>query len=163
MNSIRKLIKKYQDVLIYLFFGMLTTVVNFAIYLPCFHILNFSGASSNMIAWGCAVTFAYLTNKPFVFRSHDWSRGTVFQELIKFVGSRVASGGFETAIIFVTVDCLQWDGIVMKFATSVIVVVMNYVTSKFLVFRKEEGLRCPSYFFRNVSTFSFVYDIINKM
>ena len=83
-----------------------------------------------------AVAFAYLTNKPFVFKSHDWSSKTVIPELTKFVGSRVASGALETGIIFVTVDLLAWNGNVMKLVTSVLVVIMNYVASKLLVFRK---------------------------
>ena len=83
-----------------------------------------------------AVAFAYLTNKPFVFRSYEWSAKTVVPELTKFVGSRVASGALETAIIFVTVDLLQWNGNVMKLITSVLVVIVNYVISKLLVFRK---------------------------
>ena len=91
---------------------------------------------SNVIAWAVAVAFAYVTNKPFVFHSHDWSAKTVFPELAKFVGSRIGSGGLETLIIFLTVDCLSWNGNVMKLMTSVLVVIINYVASKLLVFRK---------------------------
>ena len=82
------------------------------------------------------MVFAYVTNKPFVFHSYDWSAKTVIPELGKFVGSRIASGGIETLIIFVTVDCLLWNGNVMKLVTSVLVVILNYVASKLLVFRK---------------------------
>ena len=136
MGKLRVLIRKYYDILAYLFFGVLTTVVNHIIYLPCYNLLHLSAAVSNAIAWVVAVAFAYLTNKPFVFQSHDWSAKTVIPELTKFVGSRVASGGLETAIIFVTVDLLAWNGNLMKLATSVIVVVLNYVASKILVFKK---------------------------
>lgn len=138
MSKIRALICKHYDVLAYLFFGVLTTVVNYVIYLPCYNILGLSGARSNVIAWVAAVAFAYLTNKPFVFRSHDWSAGTVIPELTKFVGSRIASGALETGIIFVTVDCLLWNGNLMKLMTSVFVVILNYIASKLLVFRKKE-------------------------
>ena len=136
MKTIRALIEKYYDILVYLVFGVLTTVVNYIIYLPCYNLLGFSASVSNMVAWVVAVAFAYLTNKPFVFRSHDWSAKTVVPELTKFVGSRIASGALETLIIFVTVDCLLWNGNVMKLVTSVLVVIMNYVASKLLVFRK---------------------------
>ena len=136
MNMIRDLIKKYEDILAYLFYGVLTTAVNYLIYLPCYNLLHFSATLSNVIAWMVAVAFAYLTNKPFVFKSHDWSSKTVIPELTKFVGSRVASGALETGIIFVTVDLLAWNGNVMKLVTSVLVVIMNYVASKLLVFRK---------------------------
>ena len=135
-EKIRHLIIKYYDILAYLVFGVLTTVVNYLVYLPCYNLLEMSAAVSNVIAWAVAVAFAYLTNKPFVFRSHDWSAKTVVPELTKFVGSRIASGALETGIIFLTVDLLAWNGNVMKLVTSVIVVVLNYIASKLLVFRK---------------------------
>ena len=136
MRKIYSLIRKYYDVLVYLFFGVLTTIVNYIVYLPCYNLLHLSAAVSNAIAWVAAVAFAYLTNKPFVFKSYDWSAKTVVPELTKFVGSRIASGALETVIIFVTVDLLLWNGNIMKLVTSVLVVVMNYVASKLLVFKK---------------------------
>ena len=136
MKRIGELIRKYRDVLVYLVFGVLTTVVNYIVYLPCYNLLGLSATVSNVIAWVFAVAFAYVTNKPFVFDSHDWSMETVMPELAKFVGSRVASGAIETGIIFVTVDLLRWNGNLMKLATSVIVVILNYAASKLLVFRK---------------------------
>lgn len=136
MDKISELIRKYSDVLAYLVFGVLTTVVNYLVYLPCFNLLHFSAAVSNVIAWVVAVAFAYLTNKPFVFKSYDWSAKTVIPELTKFVGSRILSGAMETGIIFVSVDLLCWNGNVMKLITSVLVVILNYVASKLVVFKK---------------------------
>lgn len=136
MKQLRTLLEKYYDIISYLFFGVLTTVVNYIVYLPCYNLLGFSAAVSNVIAWVAAVAFAYLTNKPFVFKSHDWSAATVIPELTKFVGCRIGSGLLETAIIFVTVDILSWNGNVMKLVTSVLVVILNYVGSKLLVFKK---------------------------
>ena len=136
MEQIKKLLIKYQDIISYLFFGVLTTVVNYLVYLPCYNLLGISASVSNVIAWVFAVAFAYLTNKPFVFKSHDWSKQTVIPELAKFIGSRLFSGALETAIIFVTVDVLAWNGNVMKLVTSVLVVIVNYVASKLVVFKK---------------------------
>ena len=136
MEKLRTLIRKHYDVLAYLFFGGLTTIVNYIVYLRCYNLLHLSGSLSNVIERVAAVAFAYLTNKPFVFKSHDWSAKTVLPELTKFVGARVVSGAMETGIIFVTVDCLLWDGNIMKLITSVLVVILNYFASKFLVFKK---------------------------
>ena len=136
IGKIKALIRRYYDVLAYLFFGGLTTAVNYVVYLPCYNWLGFSAAVSNVIAWVAAVAFAYLTNKPFVFKSHDWSMKTVLPELTKFVACRIGSGVMETAILLVCVDWLGWDGNAMKLITSVLVVVVNYVGSKLLVFRK---------------------------
>lgn len=136
MAKIKALIEKYWDILSYLFFGGLTTVVNYIVYLPCYNWLQLSAAVSNVIAWVVAVAFAYLTNKPFVFRSHDWSWKTVGPELTKFVGCRVGSGLLETALIFLTVDWLGWNGNVMKLILAVVVVLLNYIGSKLIVFKK---------------------------
>lgn len=137
LPKIRDLLVKYWDILSYLFFGVLTTVVNYMVYLPCYNGLGISAGVSNMISWVIAVAFAYLTNKPFVFKSHDWSAKTVVPELTKFVGCRVGSGVMETLILLVTVDILGWNGNVWKLATSVLVVILNYIGSKLLVFRKK--------------------------
>ena len=138
IKKIRALVERYWDVLSYLFFGGLTTVVNYIVYLPCYNWLHLSASVSNVIAWVAAVAFAFVTNKPFVFQSHDWSASVVLPELTKFVGCRVGSGVLETAILFVTVDCLQWNGNVIKLIVSVLVVILNYFGSKLLVFRKEK-------------------------
>lgn len=137
MGKLRVLIRKYYDILVYLFFGVLTTLVNYIVYLPCYNLLHWGAAVSNVVAWVAAVAFAYVTNKPFVFKSYDWSRETVIPELTKFVGSRILSGALETGIIFVTVDWLCWDGNIMKLLTSVLVVIINYIASKLLVFKRH--------------------------
>ena len=136
MLKIRALVEKHWDIVSYLFFGVLTTAVNYLVYLPIYNLLGASAAVSNAVAWVAAVAFAFLTNKPFVFKSHDWSAKTVLPELSKFVGCRVASGVMETLILLLTVDILGWNGNVWKIITSVLVVILNYVASKLLVFRK---------------------------
>ena len=135
LAKLRILVRKHWDILSYLVFGVLTTAVNYVVYLPCYNLLGLSAAVSNAIAWVAAVAFAYLTNKPFVFKSHDWSLGTVIPELTKFLGCRLGSGFAETAILFVTVDLLGWNGNLSKLLTSVLVVILNYAASKLLVFR----------------------------
>ena len=141
LGKIHAIITKYYDLIAYLFFGALTTLVNYAVYLPCYNWLGWSATVSNVIAWVAAVAFAFLTNKPFVFKSHDWSAKTLWPELTKFVGCRLGSGTLETLIIFVAVDCLRPEdalwGNVVKLITSVLVVIVNYVGSKLLVFRKK--------------------------
>ena len=137
VEKLKALFMKHYDILVYLIFGVLTTVVNYLVYLPCYNWLGLNASVSNVAAWAVAVAFAYLTNKPFVFRSHDWSAKTVIPELAKFIGTRLGSGGLETLILFVCVDWLGMDGNVWKLITSVLVVVLNYVGSKLLVFRKK--------------------------
>ena len=137
LEKIKALIQKHYDILVYLVFGVLTTAVNYIVYLPCYNLLHLSSAVSNTIAWVVAVAFAYVTNKPFVFHSHDWSVKTVVPELTRFVGTRLGSGGLETLILLVFVDLLHGNGNLWKLLTSVLVVVINYIGSKLLVFRKK--------------------------
>lgn len=136
MKRLLEFLKKNRDIVSYLFFGVLTTAVSWAVYAPMYHYTQ-SGTVSSIVSWICAVAFAYLTNKPFVFQSHDWSFKTVLPELGKFIGCRVGSGVVETGIIAVTVDGLGWNGIVMKLITSILVIVLNYVGSKLLVFYRK--------------------------
>ena len=137
ISKIKTLICKHIDIVTYLFFGVLTTLVNFVVYYPLYNWCHISATISNCIAWIVSVAFAFLTNKPFVFKSHDWSRKTVVPELLKFVGCRIGSGLAETVIIFLTVDVLVLNGNIMKILVSVLVVILNYIGSKLLVFRKK--------------------------
>ncbi len=131
-----RFIKKYSDMWSYLVFGVLTTAVNYLVYFPCYYLLGWSAGLSNIVAWVVAVTFAFLTNKPLVFKSHDWSAKVVLPELWKFVACRIGSGVLETGILVITVDWLAWNGTWMKLITAVLVIILNYVASKLLVFRK---------------------------
>ena len=136
---VKKLIdlcKKYREIISYIFFGGLTTVVNWLVYFPLYNFLQVDSAVSNVVAWFASVAFAYMTNKPFVFQSHDWSLKTVVPEAGKFVSARLLSGAFETLCMFVFVTCLSFDGNITKIVVSIGVVILNYVASKLLVFRK---------------------------
>ena len=124
-------VKAHFDVVTYLVFGVLTTVVNYLVYLPCLNWLHLPASVSNCIAWVVAVAFA------FVFQSHDWSKEVVLPELSKFVATRLSSGLIETAILFVSVDLLHGNGNIWKLITQVLVIIINYVGSKLLVFRKK--------------------------
>ena len=136
IDHILNLLRRYEGVLSYLFFGVMTTLVNFLVYYPLTNLLAVNATISNVIAWAVSVAFAFVTNKPFVFKSHDWSVPVVMPELAKFIGTRLGSGFLETAMIFVFVDRLFWDGNIVKIAVSVLVVIINYVGSKLIVFRK---------------------------
>ncbi len=137
VDQIQAFLKKHWDALIYLFFGVLTTLVNYAVYAPLHNLLALPAAVCNVAAWVVSVVFAYLTNKPFVFHSHDWSKEVVQTEFGKFAACRLLSGAFETGLLYITVDCLYWDGNIMKLLASVIVVIVNYIGSKILIFRKK--------------------------
>lgn len=136
-EKIKALVVKHWEVFSYLFFGVLTTVVNYVVFAIAAQVFLDSATVCNVIAWVVAVAFAYLTNKPFVFRSHDWSAKTVVPELGKFLSCRIGSGVMETVIILVSVDILGGNKYLWKLLTNVLVVIVNYIGSKLLVFRKK--------------------------
>ena len=137
-EKLRNLLKKHWDLVLYLVFGVLTTAVDYLVYFLLSHCTGLLASVCNVLAWVAAVAFAYVTNKPFVFKSRDWSASAVLPELGKFVGSRAMSGVLQTLLILLTADILGFNGDIMKIATSVIVIVLNYITSKMFVFRKNK-------------------------
>ncbi len=136
VEKLKALLTRHRDFILYALFGVLTTAVNYVIYLPLYNLAGLSATLSNGVAWLGAVLAAFLTNKPFVFHSHSWKMETLLPELTRFVGCRIGSGALESAILLVTVDLLQWNGNLMKVATSVLVILLNYIGSKLLVFKK---------------------------
>ena len=132
----KKWIEKYRQVGLYLFFGVTTTAVNWLIYTPLQGILGMTAA--NALAWLGAVLYAFVTNKLFVFESRG---GAWVQEGLKFFGARIFSGLLEiflpTALfgLGLNMPLLTVEGGVAKALVSVLIIVLNYVTSKFLVFR----------------------------
>ena len=127
---------KHRQIIIYLVFGVLTTLVNWAVYYPLHNSFGFSGTLAALIAWAASVAFAFVTNKAFVFHSKNWSMKVLGSELMKFIGCRIGSGIMELLFIFLTVDTLSFNGNLMKILISIVVVIVNYIGSK-LLFPKE--------------------------
>lgn len=143
--AVKAWILKYQEGLTYTVFGALTTVVNLAafffLYL-CFTQLahwkeDTATLVGNLIAWVVAMSFSFLTNKPFVFHSHDWSLKVLIPEAVSFVGCRIASFLMEEAILWISVSLLGWNVALWKIIAGIFVIIANYFASKLLVFRKK--------------------------
>ena len=137
MEKLHMLFQKHRKIILYVVFGGMTTLVNYAVYLPLLNFTPLSATLSNVIAWFASVVFAFLTNKPFVFQSHDWSLSVVFLELLKFFGTRIGSGLLETVFLMITVDMLQWDGNWMKILICVVVIIVNYIGSRLSFIHKK--------------------------
>ena len=136
---------KYEEKWLYLFFGGLTTVVSFITAGIAKHFLEQGGLDSDAvsdistaISWVCAVTFAYLTNRVWVFDSKASGKKELFKEFLSFYGGRIAT--FFTEIIMMRV-LFSWIGInywVAKIFANVVVLILNYVISKLFVFKKKD-------------------------
>lgn len=136
MKKLKSLLSKHKAALIYLVFGVLTSVVDFLVFIPLHKFLELSAAVSNTVAWFAAVLFAFFTNKLYVFQSKNWSAKNLLREFWKFAICRVGTFLLEEVFLFITADMLSYDGLVMKLLISVVVVVLNYFGSKFFVFKK---------------------------
>lgn len=134
--NLKELFVKYKELISYGFWGIATTVVNYAVYFLCTQGLQFNYLLSNVISWVVAVIFAFLVNKVFVFHSNIWKWNTLFDELWKFISARVLSGAMETLALFIFVDLLHFHDGVIKIIVGILVILLNYVISKLLVFKK---------------------------
>lgn len=148
----KKLFEKYREIIVYVVFGVLTTLVNYIIHFS----LSFLGANYYICvsgAWLGAVIFAYVTNRIFVFDSKTKGKAQI-KEVGLFLGARVFSYGLEMLIAFIFIGCMHFDKItlsvyfmeaplplgefIVKTVSQVIIVISNYVFSKLVIFKKNK-------------------------
>ena len=134
---IEKLMKKYWDVIPYLFFGVCTTVVNVMAYWICTHPLSLKTMVSTIIAWILAVLFAYVTNRKWVFRSEAHEVQDICKEMASFFGCRLATGIVDWLSMYVSVELLSANDVFVKIAANILVIVLNYVASKLIIFKRR--------------------------
>ena len=137
MKQMIELLKKYKSFIAYAVFGVFTTIVNIITYNVCYYNLEMSNTLSNIVAWVLAVTFAYLTNKVWVFDSKSWDWQILRKEVPAFISCRLATGVMDLIIMFVCVDILGWHAMLMKLLSNVLVIILNYVFSKLVIFKKR--------------------------
>ena len=147
MNFFKKLINR--ETITYLTFGVLTTVINYAVFAVFFYFLGKDSAlMSNLLAFIVAIIFSYITNKLFVFQSKSWQLSVLKSEIPAFIVSRLLSFGIEELGIFLAANVfainkaefLGINGMLyVKLALSVIVIIMNYFFSKFVIFKPDKN------------------------
>ena len=140
-SKISQLLKKVlnKEVIMYLIFGVLTTVVSLLVYYGCIYtFLNPENAVqlqiANIISWIAGVAFAYITNRKFVFESNESNQ---LKEISKFVTSRLATLLMDMLIMFLGVTILKLNDRIIKLISQFIVIIANYVFSKIFVFKKK--------------------------
>nr|WP_144364164.1 GtrA family protein [Lacrimispora amygdalina] len=131
------ILKKYQQPILYLFFGICTTIVNIITYYLSAHILSLSVILSTCLAWLVSVIFAYITNKWWVFESKSLRLKAVIQEFLSFTGCRLFTGACDLLIMLIFVDSLGMDDLFVKIASNILVVVLNYIFSKMIIFKRK--------------------------
>ncbi|MCH5314664.1 MAG: GtrA family protein [Eubacterium sp.] len=147
----KKLLIKYKELITYIIFGVLTTAVNFV----TFWLMNLVLGEklyllNNVIAWIVSVIFAYVTNKLWVFESKSWKLKVIGKEIPEFVGARLFSLAVEEGGLFLFVNVMHFDKfsfkllgfeitgtLIAKVILAVIVVILNYIFSKLVIFKKK--------------------------
>lgn len=138
MDNMKRILNK--ETISYVIFGILTTIINLISYYFFSNIISINYLISNIISWIISVSFAYVTNKLYVFNSKDKNKDVVIKEFIKFVNCRLTSGVIEMILLFLLVNMIKVNDIISKFVIGVIVVVLNFIFSKVFVFQKVDQL-----------------------
>ena len=133
---LKKLWIKYKEYILYLIFGGLTTLVSWGSFYVCAHWLQAGTILSNIISWICAVAAAYITNRKWVFESRAQGLSAVVKEILRFTGARLLTLIIETVLLWLSVDVWNLNDMLMKIIISTIIVVLNYVFSRFMVFHR---------------------------
>ena len=132
--------KNKKEVINYLIFGVLTTLIN----LICFKLLEWLFGKevyliNNIVCWMVAVCFAFVTNKIWVFDSKSWDKKILIPQLISFISARVFSLALEEVGLFVLIDIMFANSFLSKIIMQIVVVVSNYIFSKFIIFKKKDS------------------------
>lgn len=138
MKKLEELYQKYKSIILYVFFGGITTAINLIVYNVMYYYLDVSNMASTIVAWILAVLTAFFTNKQIVFGSSSWEWNVLMKEALRFFECRIGTGIFELIFMYLTVDLMKWSGFVMKLVANVIVIILNYVASKKLIFVKRD-------------------------
>ncbi len=139
-STLRNLFFKHKELIMYCVFGVTTTVVNWLIYSLCVRGLGLNLYVSGIVAWIVAVIVAFVTNKLWVFESKSWEPLLLLKEVIAFVGGRVLTGVLEVIAVPALVDwglditLFNVEGLPAKIIVSMVIVILNYILSKFIAF-----------------------------
>ena len=136
IKKVWNLFLRYKEVILYLFFGGCTTVINIVTYGLLYGLMHVANVPSTIIAWVVSVLFAFYTNRRFVFESKQTGTAARWREFVSFFGCRVLTGALDVVIMALAVDVMGWNGLVWKVISNVLVIILNYIASKFFIFKK---------------------------
>jgi len=136
INKCLKIYKKYEEIINYLIMGVLTTLVSIITYFIFAKVIGINYLVSNIISWIISVSFAYITNKIFVFKNNIKEKKQVFIQIYQFVKYRLLSLVIDILLMYLLVEIIKMDDMIAKVINQIIIIVLNYVFSKLFVFKK---------------------------
>ena len=135
---IKNLWLRYKELFFYAVFGVGATVINIVSYSV---LANAFGKKyfliANIIAWILAFIFAFITNKLFVFEGKSWEAQIAMKEFVGFLSARLATGILDTVLMWLFVSVISLDDTLSKIIINILVIIINYIASKFFIFKKE--------------------------
>lgn len=141
MKSLNPLYKKYKEVWLYLFFGGCSFIISIGSYMIANVVIGINELIANVISWILAVLFAFFTNRVWVFRSITKTSKDFCIQFISFIGGRLVTLAIEEAIIFIFITIMELNSVAVKIVAQIVVIILNYIISKFMVFRKKSEKR----------------------
>lgn len=136
MKKILELFKKYKEIILYLIFGGLTTLVNIICYFLMYEVFGISNMASTVVSLIVSILFAFVTNKVYVFESKTATKKAALKEAFSFFFFRLLTGVLDVLIMYIAVDKMAMSGTLWKIISNILVIILNYVASKLVVFKK---------------------------
>lgn len=137
IDKLRVLYNKHGDILRYLIIGGLTTVIDILVFALCNSIIGLSYTVSKIISWAFAVVFAFVGNKKIVFQAAGWDRESLLREGGSFLIMRLITLGISLGLLYLMIDLGGWSENFSNILANIVVIILNYVFSKLIIFRKK--------------------------
>lgn len=137
LKPIFPIYSRHKEGVLYLFFGGITFSIGICIYVLLFNVFAVHELISNFVSWICGVTFSFFSTKKWVFKNSDWRWIIVIKQMINFYMARLATLLLQEGLLFLFVTLLKWDGIKVKLCTEIINIIINYIVSKFIIFKRS--------------------------
>lgn len=141
MKKIKELFFKYKEIVYYGIFGVLTTIINYVSYILFTRLFGFNIFISNLLAWILSVIFAFITNKIIVFKSKEFTLKVLIKEISSFILARLFSLLLDMLILYIMSDLIGINDLIVKIISNIIVIIVNYILSKFIIFKNRNKNR----------------------
>ncbi|MBR5995120.1 MAG: GtrA family protein [Eubacteriaceae bacterium] len=136
-DKLTSLLYIHRRFLAYGFFGTVAIVLYIAVCVLSYKLLGFTNAVSNIISWTVTVFVSFITTKLYVFESKSMEKAVFFIELAKFTCAGILTGMIDLACMYIAVDVMDGPAVIVKAVFNVIVIVLSYVFSRLVVFRRH--------------------------
>lgn len=138
IKIIKQLIIKYKELILYTIFGCITTFINIITFSIMYKRCKMPLLFSNSLAWTIAFTFSFISNKLWVFESKGWKSMKALKEVLGFFLTRLTTLLLDTLTMWILVDMMKINSLISKISSNLIMILLNYIASKFLIFNVEK-------------------------